>query len=523
MAVNTAQNREPLAILAEYLRNTSTQAQQATTPLPNDVISWGERNFYIPTDSPTPRLINFLPHQKTILKLFFDPRYATALGCAPNFQTLVYSTVKKSGKTAIAALVARWITETWGSHAEVFSLANDLEQARGRIYQAALTSIELDPRYKRADKGIANLWRIIERQASYIPTHSTLKAVSSDYKGEAGSNPTATFWSELWGYESEAAQRLWEELTPVPTRPRSIRYVETYAGYDGESTILNDLEDRIKGGYRLQARDLSLLGFTHEDWPFPETEPLPFYVHPPTRTFAYWDAGYAARRMPWQTPEYYTSQEGTLRPSAFRRLHLNERVSNDEEFIPREWWERLATELPHPTPNEPLVIGADASVTGDCTAIVAVSRDPRDPNNIAQRMCKVWYPSKGAPLDYSQTIKPALIEWASRYNVVQIAYDQYQLHHLMTELRNDAVAWCKPFSQNAERSVADKQLYDLIKDARIHHTGDPELTEHIANCAAKVPKDDNSRLRLIKKASKSKIDAAVALSMAAHEALRLNL
>lgn len=520
-----APTSNPLEVLAQYLKNASPQANTArTVAQDNDVISWGERNFYIPAEAAVPRLISFLPHQKTILKLFFDPRYAVALGCTPNFQTLVYSTVKKSGKTAIAALVARWVTETWGSHAEVFSLANDLEQARGRIYQAALTSIELDPRYHRSDKGIANIWRVIERQASYIPTHSTLKAVSSDYKGEAGSNPTATFWSELWGYESEAAQRLWEELTPVPTRPRSIRYVETYAGYEGESAILNDLEDRIrKDGYRLTARDLRALNFTEEDWPFPNEDPLPFYVHPPTRTFAYWDSGLIARRMPWQTPDYYAAQEGTLRPSAFRRLHLNERVSNDEEFIPREWWERLARDIPPLDANTPIVVGADASVTGDCTAIVAVSRDPSDPSQLAQRLCRVWYPKPGHPLNYRDTIDATLREWVKQYNVVQIAYDQYQLHHLMTELRNDAVAWCKPFSQNAERSIADKQLYDLIKDARIHHSGDPDLTEHIQNCAAKIPKDDNSRLRLIKKASKSKIDGAVALSMAAHEALRLNL
>lgn len=521
--VETAQQSNSLEVIAQYLRNTSPQAQQNNTSHPTDVISWGERNFYIPTEASVPRLISFLPHQKTILRLFFDPRYATALGCSPNFQTLVYSTIKKSGKTAIAALIARWVAETWGTHAEVFSLANDLEQARGRIYQAAITSIELDPRYARKDKGIANIWRVIERQATYLPTYSTLKAVSSDYKGEAGSNPTATFWSELWGYESEASIRLWEELTPVPTRPRSIRYVETYAGYDGESSILNELEDRIKkDGYRLTLRDMRSLGFTQEDWPFPD-DPLPFYVHPPTRTFAYWDGGLIARRMPWQTPEYYAAQEGTLRPSAYRRLHLNERVSNDEEFIPREWWERLVRDIPTLDTKTPIIIGADASVTGDCTAIVAVSRDPANPSQLAQRLCHIWNPTSGHPLNYKDTIDATLREWCSKYNVVQIAYDQYQLHHLMTELRNDAVAWCKSFSQNAERSVADKQLYDLIKDARIYHTGDPELAAHLNNCAAKVPKDDNTRLRLIKKSSKSKIDAAVALSMACHEALRLNL
>jgi len=512
--VTAAQQSDALATIAAFIK------KQSEPPAPPNIADWAEANFYIPTDIGQNKLIKLLPHQRVILELFFNPAHAQALNCGPNFQTLVYSTIKKSGKTAIAAVVARWITETWGSHSEVFSLANDLEQARGRIYQAALTSIELDPSFRRQHKGIPHRWRIIERQATHLPSSSTLKAVSADYKGEAGSNPVATLWSELWGYESESSIRLWEELTPVPTRPRSIRYVETYAGYEGESAILNELEDRIKkDGIRLTRHQLINLGL---DWPFPDAE-LPFYYHPPTRTFAYWDTGLAARRMPWQTPEYYSAQEGELRPSAYRRLHLNERVSNAETFIQKEWWSRLARTSSPLTKNTPIVVAADASVTGDCTALVAVSRDPAQPDQVEQHLCRVWHPTAALPLDYSQTIEPTLREWCKNYNVVQIAYDAYQLHDLMTRLRNDGVAWTRSFSQNAERSIADKQLFDLIRDARIHHTGDPTLAEHLYNCGAKVPAGDNSRLRLVKKAQRSKIDAAVALSMAASECLRLNL
>jgi phage terminase large subunit-like protein len=533
-------------ILARWLRAAPTPPP---TPEPPSVVEWAEQNFWIPSDNGRPRLIRLMPHQKVILRLFFDTAPAEAFGCGPNFQTLVYSTVKKSGKTAVAAMVARWIAETWGSHTEVYCMANDLEQARGRIYQAALTSIEEDPRYARADKGIAGMWRIIERQALHIPTHSTIKAVSADYKGEAGSNPVASLWSELWGFSSEAGQRLWEELTPVPTRPRSIRYVETYAGYEGESSILNDLEDRVKKeGRRLTRDELIPLGLS---WPFPPSQPLPFFVHTPSRTFAYWDEGEDARRMPWQTPQYYVAQQSDLRPTAYERLHLNKRVSATDEFIQAEWWDRLVTPEAAKPPgrNEPLIIGADAGVTGDCTGLVAVSRDPKAPDNVLQRLSRVWYPPPGKALDYSLTIEPVLRQWCTGhihplteqcdthskvdvlgkcvptqpYNVVQVAYDQYQLHDLMTRIRNEAVAWCHPFSQMGDRMTADKALFDMIRDQRIHHTGDADLREHILNAGAKVPADDNTRLRLVKKSNKAKIDLAVCLSMASYECLRLNL
>lgn len=519
----TEEARANAEVIADFLRAKAPRSDfvQSAAGRNLSVVEWGEKNFWLPSQTGRSELIRFLPHQKTILGLFFDPTVASALGCSPGFQTLVYSTIKKSGKSTVAGLVARYLAETSGSHSEVYCVANDLEQARGRIYAFALSSIELDPRYQRADKGIANQWRIIEKDARYLPTHSVLRAVSCDYRGEAGANPTATVWSEAWGLTSEASQRLWEELTPVPTRPRSIRYVETYSGFDNESAILNDLEDRVKKeGRRITRDELDALGYV---WPFPPEQLLPFFVHVPSRTFAYWDSGPDARRMPWQTPQYYATQEAELRPQAFRRLHLNYRASSEEEFIPIEWWQRLASKLPTLDKKTPIVVGADASVTGDCTALVAVSRDPDDHTQVVQRLSKVWAPLRGQPLDYSQTIEPTLREWCKNYNVVQVAYDQYQLHHLMTNLRNEGVVWCRSFGQQADRSIADKQLFDLIRDRRIRHVGDAVLEEHIANCAAKIPPDDNTRLRLIKKATKSKIDAAVSLSMATAECLRLNL
>ena len=52
-------------------------------------------------------------------------------------------------------------------------------------------------------------------------------------------------YDELWGYTSEASTRLWQELTPVPTRKNSIRFITTYAGFEGESKLLWDLYRQV--------------------------------------------------------------------------------------------------------------------------------------------------------------------------------------------------------------------------------------------------------------------------------------
>ena len=147
---------------------------------PTSIEDFAATRYYIPE---TNKPIQLLPHQIAILNYAFDHDY----------QTIVYSTVKKSGKTAIAALVARWIAETCGNNTEVYLIANDYEQARGRVYQKALESIELTPGYNITQRVLPGRWRIVERQATFLPTRSIMRAVSGDYKGEAGSNPTATF------------------------------------------------------------------------------------------------------------------------------------------------------------------------------------------------------------------------------------------------------------------------------------------------------------------------------------------
>jgi hypothetical protein len=74
-------------------------------------------------------------------KLFLFPLQEKILGHALTFnedgllpyETIVYSTVKKSGKTSIAASVGAWYAEQWPAGTEIFCIANDLEAAEGRL------------------------------------------------------------------------------------------------------------------------------------------------------------------------------------------------------------------------------------------------------------------------------------------------------------------------------------------------------------------------------------------------------
>jgi hypothetical protein len=210
-----------------------------------------------------------------------------------------------------------------------------------------------------------------------------------------------------------------------------------------------------------------------------------------------------------------------------------------------------------PGDKTPLVIGVDAATTGDCFAIVAVSRhpDPARHDQIAVRAVKVWNPREtGGVVDYaepeaflrlicrggcagdghgnhhpktlpSETCSACIAgDWSLlAHNVVQVAFDPYQLESTAQRLTKDRIAWCEPFNQAGDRLRADRALYDAILGRRLAHDGNALLKQHILNAGAKVQKSEDSTLRLVKVNPNRKIDAAVALSMASAKCLYLTL
>jgi hypothetical protein len=122
-------------------------------------------------------------------------------------------------------------------YAEAYCVANDFDQAQGRVFQAIARIIEASPLLRDSAKITAN-------KIEFPSTGATITVIASDYAGAAGANPTITVFDELWGYVSERSRRLWDEMVPVPTRTISVRLTVTYAGFEGESKLLEDLYKR---------------------------------------------------------------------------------------------------------------------------------------------------------------------------------------------------------------------------------------------------------------------------------------
>jgi len=462
---------------------------------PPDIVDWAHGNFIDPT---TEKLVRLEDHQQRIFRYIFKGIWAKLI------TTVLWSEPKKSGKTASAGLAGSY----WGNYVEapneIISIANDKEQAQGRIYAAMV------PTLKRLG------WNVPDQKPSMSNEHTgtKVKAIGTAYEGEAGGNPGLTLWSELWAYTSERRKRLWEEMTPVPTRRFSVRWVETYAGFLNESDILWNLYCQVfKDGNENQ-----LLGQK-----IPELDDLPVYYVPQSKMLVYWSHEH---RMPWQTEEYYIQQRADLRPNAYKRLHQNEWVSSTSVFIEPAQWDVLeeCESLNEEGDLRFLFVGADAGVHNDSAALVIShwDLDRQGPDIIA---AWEWKPqvvegSDVKEIDLEQTLGAKLIWLLDTFKVEAVYYDNYQLHTIMTNLRkkydpHNSKKLFVDFPQNSGRIESDNALYQWIVTKKLHRILSPALRTHVLNAVAE---ESERGFRLDKEKTKAKIDLAVASSMSCYGA-----
>lgn len=455
-----------------------------------DPVHFIQTHFYIPeTNQP----MELYPSQEKPLQeaLAVD-------GGQFRYSTVVWSAIKKSAKSSIAAAIGLWFAwrKPWSS---IKVIANDLKQADSRVAYYMRRAIELHPEWK-------SVVRIVNYRITF-PNHSFIEALPIDPVGEAGGNDDLIIFSEIWGWKNAAALKMWTEMTLSPMKyGQSMRWAETYAGFTGESPILEELyENVVKGGEVLDAEN--------------ET-------YRKARTFCLWNT---RPQLPWQTVEYYQNEAANLTENEYNRIHKNEWGSSQETFVPAEWWDQCRHDLPAYEKLEPWVIALDAAVSGDCFGLVATTRK----NGITiTRHVRKWVPPPGGQIMYfappgtppEQDESPAgeLRRLEKRHSIVKVVYDPFQLHSFCKQLKDELILFFEEFPQASKRLLADKALRDAIRERQIWHDGNPDLREHIINANSKN-EGETDKLRLVKRTEKAKIDLAVCLSMANYEAVRMNL
>ena len=127
----------------------------------------------------TGRSFELLPAERTFLQHAFTTDEAGRLV----YPEQVFGAIKKTGKTTFAGMVVLTTTLVFGGpFAEGYCVANDLEQAQGRVFAAIRRIVQASPLLKREAKITAN-------RIEFWETGAVIQAIGSDYAGAAGANP----------------------------------------------------------------------------------------------------------------------------------------------------------------------------------------------------------------------------------------------------------------------------------------------------------------------------------------------
>lgn len=434
-------------------------------------------------DVDTGNRITLHPEQRAVLELMAARNERGFI-----YSTWVYSAPKKSAKTTIGAGVALWQAYRV-PNGEVYVIGNDLKQADSRMAQVIRYTVLHHPLMRNRVKVSTSQYKIT------LPNGARIEAIPVDPRGESGMNPTGLFWTEAWGAYGTAAEALWSEATLSPTRAgESFKFIESYAGYSGVSTVLERIYD----------------GVVRQGVPHP-TQPE---IYTNASSIAYWCT---RRYLEWQTTEaaklYYQQEAIEKTPDEYRRVHGNEWVSAQQAFVPLEWWNACKVNTVDFPQRLPMVLSIDAAVSGDCFAIIGVSRWQ---GRVYVRYLRIWKPN-GAHINFKEP-QDEIRRLVNQYNVECCVYDPHELELFAQELTAEGRVYMKPFGQTSPRLEADKALYDAIRERIIAHFGEPDLTSHIMNADVEIDKHER-KMRIVKRSSLLKIDATVALSMA-HDTLQ---
>ena len=368
---------------------------------------------------------------------------------------LLWSEIKKSGKTFLAACLGLWHAFV-NPHTVVLVAANDMDQAVGRVF-ATMTAL-LD-----ANEGLKHgvTIRVSEIRLS---NGTTIRAVPNDYRGEAGERHSLVIYDELWAYDSERARRLFDELTIPPTEPNGWTLIVTYAGFSGESTLLEELYRRGLKGERLDDN----FEVTRAD------DLIMFWSH--------------VARQPWQLGEvgerYYGRQRRLLRPNTYLRLHENRWVSVESAFLTPELYDPLVDSGCTPiagSPSSPVFVGVDGAIKRDTVAVVGVTVED---GRLRLAHHRIWRPTLSDPIDLEATVEAYLRVLRSRGHLRAVYYDPYQLHRSATTLRHAGIPMHE-FPQSLQNTTRMGQaLFDAVNGQTLRLYPAVDLRQQALNTVA---------------------------------------
>lgn len=415
-------------------------------------------------------------------------------------QNLVYREAligvpRKNGKSTLAAAIALFGLMAMGEQgAEVYAAAASRDQAR-IVFNQAKEFVESSPELLK--------WLRPMRSVITCPANNgVFRVLSSDAPLQHGLNPSLVVIDELHAHRDP---ELYYALTTGQlARENPLVVSITTAGWDRESICWEVYEHgrglESKGGIDAM-RKAKFLFKWHQA---PQSCDLMDRKAWKQANPASWidckrggDLEREARRL----PEF-----------VFRRLHLNQWTDIEDAWVGADEWDACKGKVLY-DPDEPSWIGVDIGLKRDASALIAVQWHD-DKLHISRH--EIAVPEPGQPLAAADN-RARLLNMASRFAALrEVPYDPWSFRESAEMLAEEGLPMVEFDQGNARMAPATERIYELIRERRLVHDGDPELRSHIL---AAVVAETERGWRISKRKSKARIDACVALTIATDRAI----
>jgi phage terminase large subunit-like protein len=397
---------------------------------------------------------------------------------------------RKNGKSTLMAAIALYGLLAQGEHgAEVYAAAASKDQAR-IVFDQAREFVETSPELRK--------WLKPQRSAILCPSvNGIFRVLSSDAPLQHGLNPSLVVIDELHAHRD--AELYYALTTGQLARENPLVISITTAGFDRESICWQVYEHGVK----LERKGLEAMRRARFFCRWYEGDP-----DADVDDEAEWKK---ANPASWVKMDDLRIERQRLPEFVFRRLHLNQWTDTEEAWVSPTDWDAGKGEVLFNREN-PTWYGVDIGLKRDASAIIWVQWHG-DKLHIRH---DIRVPETGSPLTASSN-RGRLVELTARNEgCKEIAFDPWQFTESAEMLEEMGLPMVEYDQGNSNMAPASERLYELIKERRVVHDGDPILRAHIL--AAVVGQTERG-WRISKKQSRDRIDGAIALTMAADRAI----
>lgn len=449
----------------------------------DDIIKFAQQHFTVLKGFRAGLPLEFTPWQRWLLNALYERRDTDN---KLRYRRALIGLPRKQGKSLLGSTIGVYGMIAGEPGAEVYVVAGDRQQARiifNEARQQVQNSATLAPECR------------VYRDAIEMPRFgSVFRVLSSEFRGQAGLNPSLVLFDELWNQQSPD---LYDQMTlGSGARVEPLVVSITTAGYDLD-TICGHL---YQYGKQCAAGEVDDEQFGMWWW----EAPADCSIHDPK----VWRGCNPNIVEGLLDPDDLLAATKQSSEMAFRRWRLNQWVRAQESWLPLGAWEQCGgtVEL---DPELPAYVGIDMALKHDSIAVVVAQ--PQDDRVAVQ--ARIWQPQDEG-VDVAG-VEAHLRELHLTLDVREFVYDPAYFQRSAEALADDGLPMVE-FPQNGSRMIpACGNAYELIVAGKVLHPNSPTFTDQVLSAAQRMT---DQGWRLSKGKSKRKVDACIAMVMALERA-----